>query len=115
MRPSWLWLVLVVGCKTKDVDTGGTSAAEVIPTSCVADDEVCTSFSAEWTQEDADAFCAELGGTAGECPEEEMGACELENGLAYHLYALAPQDAKNYCEWLGGEWVEPGDEAEEED
>ena len=113
MRQSCWWFALAIGCK-KDASDTGAEAVEVAPVSCVADAEVCASFSVEWSQEDADALCAELGGAEGECPAEALGTCQLDTGLSYHLYEITPVEAQDYCEWLGGEWVEPGEEPEEE-
>ena len=109
-----LWMVVfVLGCRK---DEAGNTANETVapPTSCVADEEVCASFSSAWTQDDADALCAELGGVEGVCAEGELGRCVFEDGLEYYLYDMAPLDAASYCDYLRGEWLEPG-EAPEED
>ena len=109
-----LWMVVfVLGCRK---DGAGNKADRVVlpPSPCVADEEVCASFSTEWTQDDADALCADLGGVEGECAEGELGRCVFEDGLEYYLYGMAPLDAASYCDYLRGEWLEPGEELEEE-
>jgi hypothetical protein len=108
----WL-LVFVIGCKKGD-DDSGAKESEFVPASCLADDAVCASFSTGWSQEEADEVCAELGGTGGSCPEGEVGTCHLEDGRQYILYGLPPLEAENYCDWLYGEWLEPGEVLGEE-
>jgi len=80
----------------------------------VVDEELCAAFSSAWSQEEADAVCAELGGTAAECAEDELGRCLFEDGMEYVLYEMPPRDAESYCEYLRGVWLEPGEEPEDE-
>jgi len=108
----WL-LVLVMGCKKGDGDNDAEEST-FSPMSCIAGDDVCASFSVQWTQDEADEVCAELGGTEGSCPESELGTCQFEDGRQYHLYEITPLEAEAYCEWLRGEWVEPGEALEDE-
>ena len=113
MRLSAWLLVGFVGCG-KNKGEGTDAEPDVVPVSCVADVEVCIAFTAEWSQDDADALCTEFGGTEGECAEGELGHCLFEDGLAYFLYDMPPLDAEDYCDYLGGLWLEPGEEPEEE-
>jgi hypothetical protein len=108
----WL-LIFGFGCKKGDDDSGAKQAA-VAPASCVAGEDVCASFSADWSQEEADEVCAELGGVEGTCPESELGTCHFDDGRQYHLYEITPLDAEAYCEWLQGVWLEPGESLEDE-
>jgi len=111
-----MWIVLLaLGCRKDEDATPDGASDSAPPISCVADSEVCASFSADWTQEEADALCVELGGEAGECPEEDLGRCLFEDGLVYYLYEMPPLDAESYCDYLGGDWLKPGEELEEEE
>ena len=114
MRLWTLLLVLAIGCKKGKGEDTAEDVPRVAPGACVSGDEVCATFSVEWSQDDADALCAELGGEPGECPEEELGSCHFEDGLQYFLYGMTPRDAEAYCSYLGGEWLEPGEELESE-
>ena len=111
-RSAWL-LIGVVSCG-KNKGEGADAEPEVVPVSCIADEEVCIAFTADWSQDDADTLCAEFGGVEGECAQDELGHCLFEDGLAYYLYDMPPLDAEAYCEYLGGLWLEPGEEPEEE-
>lgn len=110
-----LWMMLLaLGCRKSDGDTGSNGLDSPPPASCVADNEVCAAFGSDWTQEQADSLCAELGGAEGECAEGELGRCVLEDGLVYFLYEMPPLDAAAYCDYLRGEWLKPGEESEED-
>ena len=102
----WTWvLVVALGCgkkKNEDAEKGSS----FVPASCVAGDEVCAQFDSEWSQDDADELCDDLGGEVGECAEDSLGTCQFEDGLQYLLYGLTPRDAESYCIYLGGEWLE---------
>ena len=108
MRLWTLLLVVALGCGKKKKEDA--EQAPVVPESCVAGDEVCAKFDADWSQEEADDLCAELDGEPGECAEEPLGYCEFEDGLQYLLYGLTPRDAESYCIYLGGDWAEAGDD-----
>ena len=112
MRLWTLLLVVALGCGKKK-DKKASEDERVAPESCVAGDEVCARFDTQWSQEDADELCAELGGERGECADETLGTCHFDDGLEYRLYEMTPRDAETYCTYLGGEWLEPGDEVEE--
>ena len=114
MRLCTVLLFLAIGCG-KDKDNKASNAPKVAPESCVAGAEVCATFSVDWSVEDADILCADLGGEAGECAAEELGTCHFEDGLQYLLYEMTPRDAEAYCVYLGGEWLEPGEELETEE
>jgi hypothetical protein len=100
--------VLVMGCG-KDEESSGDSGAPGpthAPEDCIADEEVCATFSADWSEDDATAHCASLGGAAGACPADETGICTLEDGLSYHLYVMPSMEGESYCEWLDGTWAQ---------
>ena len=110
MRLWTVCLILVLGCKKdKEVSTA------VAPESCVAGTDVCAVFGAEWSVDNADELCADLGGESGECAEDELGTCYVEDDLQYRLYEMTKRDAEAYCEYLGGEWLDPGEELESEE
>ena len=106
--------LLVLGCRKDEAGATQQETDVAPPASCVAGDEVCASFSADWTQDEADAACLELDGVEGECAEGELGRCVFEDGLEYRLYEMPPLDAAAYCDYLGGEWLKPGEELGEE-
>ncbi len=103
--------VIVVGCSSKGSsepigeDSGVEEVAGPAPESCVAAPDVCTIYPEGWAEEEAAGHCADMGGTRGECPEGELGRCDIEDGLSYLLYAMPPLEAKGYCDWLMGEWT----------
>ena len=115
-RVGWL-LILCFGCRKDQGEESGPESAAETPSSCVAgraaDTEVCAIFDASWTQEDADEVCLDLGGAEGECPDDELGRCVFDDGLEYVLYGMSPAEAEDYCEYLRGEWLEPGEELTE--
>ena len=114
MRLGLSFLLLVAGCRKTDDNESANSANVEPPTSCVADIEVCVRFSAEWSQEEADEVCAELDGVEAECPEGELGRCIMDDGREYFLYEMPPLEAADYCAFMQGEWVKPGEEPREE-
>ena len=106
--PRLLWmagLVALVACQGKDEDDSVAEAvSEPSPDGCVAAPDVCVTYTNAWSEDEASDHCTELGGERGECPDGELGRCQLEEGLTYHLYDMPPLEAKSYCEWLFGEW-----------
>ena len=108
----WLVALLVMGCgkdeeASKDEEAGGNSGASEptpAPEDCIADEEVCATYNADWSEDEATAHCESLGGAAGECPEGETGICTLETGLSYSLYVMPSMEGESYCDWLGGTW-----------
>jgi len=102
--------VLITGCKGKDAS--GTSAAgpdEI--NACALSENYCVGFGSDWDADAATAWCDEAGGTqdAKSCPEGAQGTCDVEDegALTYHFYDTPPADAKGYCEYLAGVWVDP--------
>ena len=95
----------IIGCGKGDDESneGGQSGA---PASCIADAEVCAAYSSDWSSGEADEHCAELGGTEGTCPGDEVGLCALEDGLKYYLYEMPKLEARDYCDWFGGTWTD---------
>ena len=100
--------IAAFGCgKDEDAknDTGNGAGPVSAPERCVADEEVCASYSADWSTVAAAEHCEALGGTEGECPDGETGVCLLDDGLSYHLYMMPAMEAEGYCDWFGGTWT----------
>ena len=93
--------VLVAGCRGKD-EQEDEAAAKAKP--CVVDSEVCMTFDSGWSASDAADECDAFAGEIGQCPDEPVGTCLLEDGVTFLLYGINPVDAAAYCDYLVGEW-----------
>ena len=113
MRLWLVFLILAVGCRKADDEDSADGTRVMTPAPCVADAQVCIQFGSDWSQEAADDLCDELEGTQGTCPEDELGRCVMDDGREYLLYDMPPLEAADYCDFMFGEWVKPGDEVEE--
>jgi len=97
-------LLFALGCKNTEEPKSEAPVAQS-PESCVVDDEVCISFTSDWSTDESAEVCDEYVGIPGDCPAGELGACSLESGLSYHIYDMNSVDAAAYCAYFGGEWV----------
>lgn len=107
-KTHWV-LLFVLGCKNAE-EPKNTESVDRAPESCVVDDEVCISFTSDWSSGESTEVCDEYEGVSGECPGDELGACTLESGLNYHIYGMNSVDAAAYCAYFGGDWVLAGSE-----
>ena len=104
MSKTYWFVLLALGCKDS-AEPKDAESVDSAPESCVVDDEVCISFTSDWSSGESEDVCDEYEGMPGDCPGDELGECALESGLSYHIYGMNSVDAAAYCAYFGGEWL----------